>query len=96
MSFSKFDATCLAKICAIKVQEGVVEIQTVEQEIVIDNSVEEYMKEVKEAVKTSKKALIKLNTGDDKDKYYGLNLSSQNPVYEALRLTPISELDYII
>lgn len=96
MSFSKFGATCLAKICAIKVQEGVIEIQTVEQEIVIDNSVEEYMKEVKEAVKASKKALIKLDTGDDKDKYYGLNLSTQNPVYEALRLTPISELDYII
>lgn len=38
MSFSKFGATCLAKICAIKVQEGVIEIQTVEQETVIDTS----------------------------------------------------------
>lgn len=80
----------------MKVQEGVIEIQAVENEILIDNTVEEYMKEVKEALKTTKKALIKLDTSNDKDKYYSLNINSQNPVYEALRLTPISELDYII
>ena len=62
LSFSKFGATCLAKICAIKVQEGVVEVETIEEEIKIDNSIDEYLKEIKESFKQAKKALIRLNT----------------------------------
>jgi len=96
LSFSKFGATCLAKICAIKVQEGVVEIATVEQEILIDNSIEEYMNEVKAAVKTARKALIKINKGENENTYGSINIDSQNPIYQAVKLTPISELDYII
>lgn len=40
----------MAKICAIKVQEGVVEIETIEEEIEIDTSIEEYMKEIKQTL----------------------------------------------
>lgn len=88
----------MAKICAIKVQEGIVEIETVQEEILIDNSIEEYMKELKETMKVAKKALIQLNTEKDEDinKGVSININSKNPLYQALQLTPISELEYII
>lgn len=57
----------MAKICAIKVQEGVVEIETIEEEIEIDASVEEYMKEIKQTLKGTKKALIKLNKDEENE-----------------------------
>ena len=79
-------------------QEGIIEIESVQEEILIDYSMEEYMKEVKEAVKTARKALIRLNTNECEGTVKGasINIDMQNPVYQALRLTPISELDYII
>ena len=67
-TFSKFGATSLAKICAIKVQEGVVEIETIEKEVEIDVSVEEYLKEIKQTLKRTKKALIKLNNEESNQK----------------------------
>ena len=39
-------------------QEGVIEVETIEEEIVIDTSGEEYMKEIKQTIKGTKKALI--------------------------------------
>lgn len=96
LSFSKFGATCLAKICAIKVQEGIVEIETIEEEILIDNSIDEYMNEVKETIKSTKKALIKLDNGESIEKYNNVYIDPQSPIYQALQLTPISELEYII
>lgn len=96
LSFSKFGATCLAKICAIKVQEGIVEIETIEEEVLIDNSIEEYMNEVKETIKNTKKALIKLDNGESIEKYNNVYIDPQSPIYQALKLTPLSELEYII
>lgn len=96
LSFSKFGATCLAKICAIKVQEGVVEIQPIKEEVLKDNSIEEYMKEVKKLVKNTKKALIKLNNEENIKEYNNVYLEPQNPIYQVLKQTPISELEYII
>lgn len=96
LSFSKFGATCLAKICAIKVQEGVIEIENIEEEVQVDNSIEEYMNEVKKAVKQTQKALIKLKNGEDIEKYNNVYINPQNPIYQALKQTPISELEYII
>ena len=85
----------MAKICAIKVESFEVKIGIIEKEIAVDDSIDKYIKEVKESVKNVKKAHIILNKGD-KDKRYNIDLDSQNPIYQALRLTPISELDYII
>lgn len=70
-------------------------IGTIEKEIAIDYSIDKYIEEVKESVKNVKKAHIILNKGD-KDKSYNIDLDSKSPIYQALRLTPISELDYII
>ena len=87
----------MAKICAIKVQEGVVEIETIEGEIEIDTSIEEYMKEIKQTLKGTKKALIKLNNNEENEQTNNtIYLDKQSPIYQALQLTPISELDYII
>ena len=87
----------MAKICAIKVQEGVVEIETIEEEVEIDTSVEEYMKEIKQTFKCTKKALIKLNNNEENEQTNNtIYLDKQSPIYQALQLTPISELDYII
>lgn len=74
------------------------EIETVQEEILIDYSVEEYMQEVKKSIKTARKALIRLNTNEYENTNEGvsINIDTQSPIYQALRLTPISELDYII
>ena len=72
------------------------EIEEIEEDILIDNSVEEYTNKVKEAVKVAKKSLIKLNCSEDENKQYSIDIDTQNPIYDAIKLTPISELDYII
>lgn len=56
------------------------------------------MKEVKATIKAAKKALIKLDTNDNENtnEYASINIDSQSPIYQALKMTPISELDYII
>lgn len=62
----------------------------------VDNSIEEYMNEVKKAVKETKKALIKLNNGENIEKYNNVYVEPQSSIYQALKQTPISELEYII
>lgn len=54
------------------------------------------MNEVKKAVKQTQKALIKLKNGEDIEKYNNVYINPQNPIYQALKQTPISELEYII
>ncbi len=54
------------------------------------------MNEVKRAIKDTKKALIKLNDSTNTEKYYDLNINYKSPIYQALKVTPISELEYII
>ena len=47
LSFGKIGATCLAKICASKVEnKGVIELEKLEQPIEIDDSIEQYMLEI--------------------------------------------------
>lgn len=98
LSFSKFGATCLAKICAIKVQDGTIKIETIQEEILVDNSIEDYLKEIKESLKATKRALINLNTIEYENTNEGasIDIDTKSPIYQALKLTPISELDYII
>lgn len=86
----------MAKICAIKVQEGIVEIETIEEEVIIDNSIEEYLEEIKQSIKVTKRALINLNKDTYEGKCGSAYVDTESPVYQALKLTPITELEYII
>lgn len=99
LSFSKLGATCLAKICATKIQEGAIDIEELKKEIPIDNSIEEYMKKVKESLKKVRKSLI-VKKADLIDSKKGLgnsiNIDSKNPILQEIGLIPISQLDYII
>lgn len=79
----------------MKVEEGIVGIEKIEEVILEDDSIEEYMKEIKESVKVAKKALIKFNKNDEICSE-GIKIDSKNPIYQAIKATPISELDYII
>lgn len=98
MSFSKFGATCLAKLCAKKVEDGEIGIESLKEEIQVDNSVEEYINQIKENIKATKRILKpqkqenKLNIGE----YSNANIDFKNPIFQILKMTPISELDYII
>lgn len=77
-------------------QEGIVEVEKIEEVVLVDNSIEEYMNEVKKAIKDTKKALIKLNNGENIEKYNNVYIEPQSPIYQALKQTKISELEYII
>lgn len=61
-----------------------------------ENLVEEYMKEIKQSLKASKKALIRLNNCESNEYYRNVHIDSQSPIYQAIRQMPISELEYII
>lgn len=55
-AFLKAGASYLAKVCAVYYEEnGEIEIDKIESEIKIDNSIEEYIKEIEEIVKQNKK-----------------------------------------
>jgi len=54
------------------------------------------LKEIKQTLKGTKKALIKLNNEESNQKNNTVYLDKQSPIYQALQLTPISELDCII
>lgn len=98
LSFSKLGATCLAKICAAKVQEGVIDIEKLKKEIPIDNSVEEYMKKISEGIKKVRKSLIvkKANLIDkNRTTCKSFNIGKKSPIFQEISLTPISQLDYI-
>ena len=98
LSFSKIGATCLAKICAIKVQENAIDIEQLKKEVPIDNGVEEYMKKVKEDIKKVRKSLIikKADLVDiNRTTCSSLNIDKKSPIFQEISLTPISELDYI-
>lgn len=98
LSFSKLGATCLAKNCAAKVQEGVIDIEKLKKEIPIDNSVEEYMKKISEGIKKVRKSLIvkKANLIDkNRTTCKSFNIGKKSPIFQEISLTPISQLDYI-
>ncbi len=98
LSFSKLGATCLAKNCVAKVQEGVIDIEKLKKEIPIDNSVEEYMKKISEGIKKVRKSLIvkKANLIDkNRTTCKSFNIGKKSPIFQEISLTPISQLDYI-
>ena len=98
LSFSKLGTTCLVKICAAKVQEGVIDIEKLKKEIPIDNSVEEYMKKISEGIKKVRKSLIvkKANLIDkNRTTCKSFNIGKKSPIFQEISLTPISQLDYI-
>lgn len=54
-AFLKLGASYLAKVCAEYYEKnGDIELETMESEIPIDNSIEEYIKEIEENVKRNK------------------------------------------
>ena len=55
------------------------------------------MNRVKKEIKGAKKALIKLNIEKENSNQYDvINIDSKSPIYQAVKATPISELNYII
>lgn len=55
-NFGKHGASCLAKVCAIKVEkDGNIELEKIEEPIQVDNSVEEWINEIEENVRKNKK-----------------------------------------
>lgn len=54
------------------------------------------MKEIKQSLKASRKALIRLNNCESNEYYRNVHIDSQSPIYQAIRQMPISELEYII
>ena len=58
LSFSKIGATCLAKICASKVEnKGIIELEKLEQPIEIDDSIESVFKRSDEIMYQNKKEM---------------------------------------
>ena len=96
LSFSKIGATCLAKICASKVEnKGIIELEKLEQPIEIDDSIEQYMLEIEnnlESVTNVFRANEKINS-DHTCKQVTLN--SNNPILQAIKMVSISDLNYI-
>ena len=77
LSFSKIGATCLAKICALKVEnKGVLEIEKIESIVYIENEMIEYMKNIKENIGKMIETYIREN---DKK-------TEQTPIVKALQV----------
>lgn len=98
MSFSKFGATCLAKICAKKVENGEIELRRITEKVQVDNSVEEYIQQIKEDIKSTKKILkskAQANISNSQE-YSNISANFNSQIFQILKMTPISELDYII
>ena len=65
--------------------------------VAVWNIVQQLGEEIKQTLKGTKKALIKLNNNEENEQTNNtIYLDKQSPIYQALQLTPISELDYII
>lgn len=95
-AFLKEGANYLSKICAIYYEnKGDVELEKIESEILIDNSVEEYIKEIEENVKRNKK----IHRADRKEieeyKYFEKSLVEMTPeLKEILKLAEPTSLMY--
>ena len=92
-AFSKLGATCLAKICASKVEnKGVIELEKLEKAIEIDEELEKYMFEIEKNIKnifgTNKKQGVS-NFCET------VELSTKNPLKETVKMKSKSDLKYI-
>ena len=96
LSFSKIGATCLAKICASKVEnKGIIELEKLEQPIEIDDSIEQYMLEIEnnlESITNVFRANEKINSNNTCKQ---VTLSPKNPILQAIKMVSISDLNYI-
>ena len=91
-SFGKRGASSLAKVCAMKVENnGNIEIEKIESPIEIDNSVEEWIKEIEENVRKNKK----IHRANRKEKSYVLLSEFKNvKVLKQLRLKDYKKIAY--
>lgn len=96
LSFSKIGATCLAKICASKVEnKGIIELEKLEQPIEIDDSIEQYMLEIEnnlESITNVFRANEKINSNNTCKQ---VTLSPKNSILQAIKMVSISDLNYI-
>ena len=96
MAFSKIGATCLAKICASKVEnKGIIELEKLEQPIEIDEEVEKYMLEIEQNLE----CITNVFRANEKEivnhTCKTVELDSQNPIREAIKMVSMSDLKYI-
>lgn len=96
LSFGKIGATCLAKICASKVEnKGVIELEKLEQPIEIDDSIEQYMLEIEknlEGITNVFRANEKIASNNICKQ---VTLNPNNPILQAIKMVSISDLKYI-
>lgn len=96
MSFSKIGATCLAKICAIKVEnKGIIELEKMEQPIKIDDDIEQYILEIEnnlENITNVFRANKKINSTHT---FKPIILNPKNPILQAIKMVTTSNLNYI-
>lgn len=87
MSFSKIGATCLAKICAGKVEnKGIIEIEKLEKPIEIDDEIEKYMLEIEKNLESITNVFRANEKIDSIHTCKIATVSPQNPIYEFTRL----------
>lgn len=96
MAFSKIGATCLAKICASKVEnKGIIELEKLEQPIEIDEEVEKYMLEIEQNLES----ITNVFRANEKEivnhTCKTVELDPQNPIREAIKMVSMSDLKYI-
>ena len=95
-AFAKKGANYLSKICAIYSENtGEIEVEKIESEIPIDNSIEEYIQEIENNVKKNKK-IHRANRKEIEDNNYAqATLIEINPVFkELLKLAEPTALMY--
>lgn len=94
-AFAKKGANYLSKVCAIYYQEkGNIELEKIESEIEIDNSVEEWIKEIEENVRINKK-VHRVNLKEtEENKYAQATIEMTPELHELLKLAEPTALIY--
>ena len=96
LSFSKIGATCLAKICASKVEnKGIIELEKLEQPIEFDDSIEQYMLEIENSFKGITNVFRANEKIHSDNTCKQVTLNPKNPILQAIKMVSISDLNYI-
>lgn len=91
-SFSKKGASYLAKICAIKVEnKGNIELEKVEEPIQIDNSVEEWIKELEENAKKNRNHRVNRKEIEEDNSIKNIMVESKL-IKEIIKMKSFSEM----
>lgn len=95
-SFLKDGASYLAKVCAEYTEtKGDIELEKIESEIPIDNSIEEYIKEIEENINKNKRNHRADRKEIDEDKYYNKGTIELDPkLKQLLKLAEPTALMY--